>query len=181
MKQSCIHIYCGDGKGKSTAVTGLAVRAAGSGRRVIFTQFMKDGKSSELKVLRELPGVTVLTCEKQFGFFWNMTDEQKKEAAAAYQALFDRATELAVREDAFLLVMDEFMSCYNHGMLNREKALDFLKNRPEGLEVALTGRDPARSFWNWPIMSPRCGKSSIPLIRVYMPGRESSCRRRTGA
>ena len=78
MKQSCIHIYCGDGKGKSTAVTGLAVRAAGSGRRVIFTQFMKDGKSSELKVLRELPGVTVLTCEKQFGFFWNMTDEQKK-------------------------------------------------------------------------------------------------------
>ena len=73
-----LHIYCGDGKGKSTAVTGLAVRAAGSGRRVIFTQFMKDGKSSELKVLRELPGVTVLTCEKQFGFFWNMTDEQKK-------------------------------------------------------------------------------------------------------
>ena len=143
MKQSCIHIYCGDGKGKSTAVTGLAVRAAGSGRRVIFIQFMKDGKSSELKVLRELPGVTVLTCEKQFGFFWNMTDEQKKEAAAAYQALFDRATELAVREDAFLLVMDEFMSCYNHGMLNREKAQDFLKNRPEGLEVALTGRDPA--------------------------------------
>lgn len=78
MKQSCIHIYCGDGKGKSTAVTGLAVRAAGSGRRVIFIQFMKDGKSSELKVLRELPGVTVLTCEKQFGFFWNMTDEQKR-------------------------------------------------------------------------------------------------------
>ena len=115
MKQSCIHIYCGDGKGKSTAVTGLAVRAAGSGRRVIFTQFMKDGKSSELKVLRELPGVTVLTCEKQFGFFWNMTDEQKKEAAAAYQALFDRATELAVREDAFLLVMDEFMSSRHAG------------------------------------------------------------------
>ena len=92
MKQSCIHIYCGDGKGKSTAVTGLAVRAAGSGRRVIFTQFMKDGKSSELKVLRELPGVTVLTCEKQFGFFWNMTDEQKKEAANAYQELMASAT-----------------------------------------------------------------------------------------
>lgn len=89
MKQSCIHIYCGDGKGKSTAVTGLAVRAAGSGRKVIFTQFMKDGKSSELKVLRELPGVTVLTCEKQFGFFWNMTDEQKKEAGCRLSALFD--------------------------------------------------------------------------------------------
>ena len=85
----------------------------------------------------------MLTCEKQFGFFWNMTDEQKKEAADAYQELFDKATDLAVKEDAFLLVMDEFMSCYNHGMLNQEKAMDFLKNRPEGLEVALTGRDPA--------------------------------------
>ena len=84
----------------------------------------------------------MLTCEKQFGFFWNMTDEQKKEAANAYQELFDKATELAVKENAFLLVMDEFMSCYNHGMLNREKALEFLKNRPESLEVALTGRDP---------------------------------------
>ncbi len=143
MKKSCIHIYCGDGKGKSTAVTGLAVRATGSGKKVIFAQFMKDGKSSELKILRGLPGVTVLTCEKQFGFFWNMTEEQKKEAADAYQELFDQATELAIREDAFLLVMDEFMSCYNHGMLNQEKAVEFLKNRPEGLEVALSGRDPS--------------------------------------
>lgn len=143
MKQSCIHIYCGDGKGKSTAVTGLAVRAAGSGKKVIFTQFMKDGSSSELKVLRTLPGMTVLTCEKRLGFVWNMNEEQKKEAAAAYQELFDRATRLAVEEEAFLLVMDEFNSCYNYGMLNHEKALSFLKNRPEGLEVALTGRDPA--------------------------------------
>ncbi len=145
-KQSCIHIYCGDGKGKSTAVTGLAVRAAGSGKKVIFTQFMKDGTSSELKVLKTLPGVTVLTCEKRLGFVWNMNEEQKKEAAAAYQEVFDRATELAVKEDAFLLVMDEFMSCYNYGMLNHEKALSFLKNRPEGLEVALTGRDPAEEL-----------------------------------
>lgn len=68
MKKSCVHIYCGDGKGKSTAVMGLAVRAAGCGKNVVLTQFLKDGKSSELNILRELPQVTVLTCEKQFGF-----------------------------------------------------------------------------------------------------------------
>ena len=49
----------------------------------------------------------------------------------------------AKEENAFLLVMDEFMAAYNHGMIDREKALAFLKGRPEGLEVALTGRDPA--------------------------------------
>ncbi len=143
MKKSCIHIYCGDGKGKSTAVMGLALRAAGSGKKVVLTQFLKDGKSSELAILRELPQITVLTCGKQFGFIWNMTEEQKKEARAAYQELFDRAVRTAKEEGAFLLVMDEFMAAYNHEMIDRTKALDFLKERPEGLEVALTGRDPA--------------------------------------
>ena len=143
MGKSCIHIYCGDGKGKSTAVMGLALRAAGSGQKVVLTQFLKNGKSSELNILRELPQVTVLTCPKQFGFFWKMTEEQKKEAGKAYQELFDKAVRAAVEEDAFLLVMDEFIAAYNHGMVNQEKALAFFKERPEGLEVALTGRDPA--------------------------------------
>lgn len=143
MKKSCIHIYCGDGKGKSTAAMGLALRAAGSGKKVVVTQFLKDGSSSELKILRTLPNVTVLTCQRQFGFFWNMTEDQKKEAAAAYQQLFEEAVKTAEKEEAFLLVMDEFMAAYRHEMIDREQALAFLKNRPEGLEVALTGRDPA--------------------------------------
>jgi cob(I)alamin adenosyltransferase len=143
MKQSCIHIYCGDGKGKTTAAMGLAVRAAGSGRKVVVTQFLKDGSSSELKILRELPQIQVVSCERQFGFFWNMTQEQKEEAKAAYTELFEQVTELAIREQAFLLVMDEFIATYNHGLLDREKALKFLKEKPEGLEVVLTGRDPA--------------------------------------
>ena len=138
-----VHLYWGDGKGKTTAAMGLALRALGHGRRVVVVQFLKDGTSSELKILRELPQVSVLTCEKQFGFFWNMSEEQKEEARAAYQELFDRAVRMASEEHAFLLVMDEFMAAYNHGMIDQTKALAFLKEKPEGLEVALTGRDPA--------------------------------------
>lgn len=143
MKQSCIHIYCGDGKGKSTAAMGLALRAAGSGEKVLVTQFLKDGTSSELKILRELPGVRVLTCEKKFGFFWNMTKEQKAQAKDAYEKLFEKAVRTAAEENVFLLVMDEFIAAYNHGMIDQKKALAFLKERPEGLEVVLTGREPA--------------------------------------
>lgn len=143
MKKSCIHIYCGDGKGKSTAAMGLALRSAGSGEKVLVTQFLKDGTSSELKILRELPGVQVLTCEKKFGFFWNMTEEQKAQAKDAYEELFEKAVKTAVEENVFLLVMDEFIAAYNHGMIDQKKALAFLKERPEGLEVVLTGREPA--------------------------------------
>ncbi len=143
MKQSCIHIYCGDGKGKSTAAMGLALRAAGSGEKVLITQFLKDGTSSELKILKTLPQIKVLTCEKNFGFFWNMTEKEKEEARKAYRGLFDQATETARQEQVFLLVMDEFTAAYNHGLLDQEKALAFLKERPKNLEVVLTGRNPA--------------------------------------
>ena len=66
MKKSCIHIYCGDGKGKTTAAMGLALRAAGSGRPVVLAQFLKDGTSSELNILRQLPKVQVAVCEERF-------------------------------------------------------------------------------------------------------------------
>lgn len=143
MAQSCIHIYCGDGKGKSTAAMGLALRAAGSGKKVLVTQFLKDGSSSELNILRELPNVQVLTCPRQFGFFWNMTEEQKAEAKSAYEELFEKAVQIATEEGVFLLVMDELIVAYNHGLLDRERVLSFLREKPEGLEVVLTGRDPA--------------------------------------
>lgn len=143
MKQSCIHIYCGDGKGKSTAAMGLALRAAGSGEKVLVTQFLKDGTSSELKILREISGVRVLTCNKKFGFFWNMTEKEKVQAKNAYEELFEKAVQTVRQENIFLLVMDEFIAAYNHGMIDQKKALAFLKEKPENLEVVLTGRDPA--------------------------------------
>lgn len=143
MKKSCIHIYCGDGKGKTTAAMGLAVRAAGNGKKVVLTQFLKDGSSSELNILRELPQIQVLNCTKKFGFFWNMSEEQKEEARKSYMDLFEEAVRETIGSHAFLLVMDEFLAAYNHGMIDREKALNFLKDKPEDLEVVLTGRDPA--------------------------------------
>ncbi|EHI60209.1 hypothetical protein HMPREF9473_01796 [ [Hungatella hathewayi WAL-18680] len=76
-----VHIYCGDGKGKTTAAIGLAVRAAGRGKKVVIARFLKTEDSGEVEVLRSIPGITVLPCEKTFGFYFQMTEEQKREAA----------------------------------------------------------------------------------------------------
>ena len=135
-----IHIYCGDGKGKTTAAVGLCVRAAGSGMRVLFTQFFKDGSSGEVRVLREIPGVSTLHAQENYGRAAGMNEADRAAAARTYTALLHTALDRAGGVD--LLVLDEAISTYNHAMLDRGELLDFLRHKPESLEVVLTGRNP---------------------------------------
>ena len=83
-----IHIYCGDGKGKTTAAVGLAVRAAGAGKKVLFAQFFKDGTSSEISVLESLPGVETVHPGLHYGFYRNLSDTKKAELGENYRAMF---------------------------------------------------------------------------------------------
>ena len=85
-----IHIYCGDGKGKTTAAMGAAVRAAGRGYRVLILRLLKTDDSGEVKALSSLCGIRLLPCLRSFGFSWNMTPEQKKEAAVYYSGQLER-------------------------------------------------------------------------------------------
>lgn len=68
-----IHIYCGDVKGKTTALLGLALRAAGSGKKVLLLQFFKDGKSAEFASLAHVPGIEVVPQTRTFGFSWTLS------------------------------------------------------------------------------------------------------------
>ena len=73
-----IHIYCGDGKGKTTASIGLAVRMAGYGKKVLFMQFLKGSYTGELEILQKSENITVMRCDKNYGFFRSMTDSDKE-------------------------------------------------------------------------------------------------------
>ena len=141
MDKGLIHIYTGDGKGKTTCCVGLTIRCAGNGGHVLFTQFLKDNKSSELKVLKDIPGVHLLLCDKALGFTFKMNDEQKAEVRKVCNAHFDRVTKAAMEENVDLLVMDEMMATYNGGYVDKEKVIDFLKNKLESMEVVMTGRN----------------------------------------
>ena len=137
-----IHIYCGDGKGKTTAALGLALRAAGRGLKVLIVRFMKTDDSGEITALKSVPGIRLVLCAKSFGFSWNMTEQQKAEAASYYSALFGKCWEEACR-DCDLVVFDEMMSVVTGGFVPEEAVLQALDRKPEGLEVVLTGRGPS--------------------------------------
>ena len=140
-----IHLYCGGGKGKTTAAVGLTVRCAGRGNKVVFAQFLKDGTSGECRVLAKL-GVTVLAANPVGKFSFRMTEEEKAETAAALGRTFDAATGFAVRERATLLVLDEVCAAVNCGFLPEKTLTEFLESRPDSLEVVLTGRDPSENL-----------------------------------
>ena len=74
--EGLVHLYCGEGKGKTTAAVGLCARAAGSGKRVLFVQFFKDGTSSENASLRLLPTVHTMHEPRYFGRVSNMGKEE---------------------------------------------------------------------------------------------------------
>ena len=92
----------------STAAMGLALRAAGAGKRVLVLQFFKDGSSSEVQALDRFDNVEVVAHRKQFGFFWTLSDAEKEEARVYYTALLE---EVMAKSGAYgLLVLDEAMS-----------------------------------------------------------------------
>lgn len=141
-----IHIYCGDGKGKTSAAIGLAVRAAGSGMKVLFARFLKNESSGELKILDEISQIKVLHLEKSYGFFQTLSEAEQKEVRRMYSRLWKQILNEVSRGDWNVLVIDEFMAAYRYGLIDRDEALCFLRKKPEYLEVVLTGRDPDRAL-----------------------------------
>ena len=136
-----IHIYCGDGKGKTTAAMGLAVRMAGSGGGVLIGQFFKDGSSSEIRAISSLSGVEIAHPRLHFGRFGTMTGPQKEELRTCYGEFLQ---EIIRRSPSFdLIVLDESVSAYMYGMLEHETLLVFLRREGQNREIVLTGRDPA--------------------------------------
>lgn len=138
-----IHVYCGDGKGKTTTGMGLCARAAGYGYKVLIYQFMKDNKTSERKVLESVENITWIDGLELEKFSFQMTEKEKEERRNFYAEQLRKVTKEAVEGEYDVLFMDEAIYTIRAGLLEEQLVLDFLENKPEKLEVILTGRDPS--------------------------------------
>lgn len=141
-----LHIYCGDGKGKTTAALGLAIRAVGSGMRVCFVQFLKGGHTSELESLARLPGITVRRCDRDYGFSFRLTEEKRAQLLQCHNALLTGAAEMLRSGSAEMLVLDEFFAAWNGNLFDRTLAERLVAECPASVELVLTGRDPDTRF-----------------------------------
>jgi cob(I)alamin adenosyltransferase len=137
-----IHVYIGDGKGKTTASIGLCVRAAGRDKNVLFAQFLKSGTTGEEQSLKKL-GVEVIRSTIHLGFTHQMNEEEKAACRNEQQKILGRVREAIEAGKIDLAVLDEVIDALNTNMLDEADLRSFVENKPEEVELVLTGRRPA--------------------------------------
>jgi len=138
MDKGLIHIYTGDGKGKTTAAIGISLRAKSSGLNVLFVQFFKEKDSgSEISLLGKI-GIGTIIFEKVKSPYFNpdiAKDTLRKEVRAALA----RLTEIFTENLFDLIVLDEFICLISEDVLSERQAEDFVGRKPDKLELVLTG------------------------------------------
>jgi len=135
--QGCVQVYTGDGKGKTTAALGLALRAAGAGLKVYLAQFVKGMHYSELDALDRFKDLITV---KQYGrdcFIYGQPEEQ--DIQAARRGLEE--TRRTMSSGAYdMIILDEANIATHYSLFSVEDLLAFIDARPPGVELVITGR-----------------------------------------
>lgn len=140
------HIYFGDGKGKTTAAVGIAVRAAGSNLKVLFVQFLKTEFSGERHVLSHLENVSLTFCPIELKFTYEMDEKEKLQASKIFKGIFDRSVTMALTQKYDMVVLDEVFEVINAGMISESEVFEFIANVPTSMEIIMTGHNPSQKF-----------------------------------
>lgn len=141
-----IHIYCGDGKGKTTAAIGLSVRAGSGGYHVIFVQFLKSWPTAELETLRALDYVTVMRGTYPAKFSKDYTESERTAVIAENNRLFHDAVSAVNPAEKTLLVFDELLGTIDAGLLDEATVIEYIERKEDTIELVLTGRNPSREL-----------------------------------
>jgi len=131
-----IQVYTGEGKGKTTASLGLAIRAVGAGLKVYIAQFCKKRQYSELKVLRKIKGIKV----EQFGrrcFIRGRPSEEDKRLA---KKGLEKVKKIIQEKKYDVVIMDEINICFYFKLLKVKELIEIIKSLPKNIEIILTGR-----------------------------------------
>ncbi|MDR0410316.1 MAG: cob(I)yrinic acid a,c-diamide adenosyltransferase [Spirochaetaceae bacterium] len=134
-----IHLYIGNGKGKTTAAAGLSVRAMGRGKMVVFTQFLKTGETGEIHSLEKL-GAKIIRGNRNFGWIKDMSAETKALCREEERRLLTETAQFSL--GAGLIVLDEALDALNAGFLDDKDIRTFIERKAGETELVITGRNP---------------------------------------
>ena len=140
-----VHLYTGDGKGKTTAAAGLAVRALSAGKTVLFCQLLKGFESGELAGLQML-GAKILRAKACGKFVSQMDNDEIELLKKKHEECFDEASRLILSGGIDVAVLDEAVDAVNLGIIREDRLLELIVSRPAHVEMIITGHKPQESL-----------------------------------
>jgi len=150
LNKGLVQLYTGDGKGKTTAAFGLALRAAGQGNKVLIYQFLKpDSLDIGERFALKISGLRLRV--ESFDVEWDLTtsleDEKKKaQAKASIKDVLKRLAETAQKRFYDVLILDEIVYCLSKGLAEIEDIRQIIEQRDPAAEIVLTGRGATKEL-----------------------------------
>ncbi|MFV1950674.1 MAG: cob(I)yrinic acid a,c-diamide adenosyltransferase [Nitrospinota bacterium] len=145
LKRGLVHVYTGDGKGKTTAALGLSMRAAGQGLHVYMIQLLKPSRlsSGEMKIAGRMGrGIKIRRLNTPW---WSLKSFEREDDKARMRKIlrkeFDDLQETILSRRYDIIIVDEIHNCLNYNLIDMDIIINLIKNRPVDVELVLTGRD----------------------------------------
>lgn len=147
LEKGYVQVYTGNGKGKTTAAVGQAVRSAGNGLKVYMLQFLKTDPTGELEIAKLLGDkFQIFRFESKKGFFWTLKDEEKAVLKEEVNRAYNFAMEVIKNNSCDVFILDEIMGILSNKLLTEEQVVELIDNKPSNMELILTGRNVPASI-----------------------------------
>ena len=148
MERGIVHIYTGDGRGKSPAALGRAVQAAAAGEQVVIIQFLKGKGLEDTEFVRRLePEIKLFRFEKSDEFYEELPEEKKAEEDMNIRNGMNFAKKVLVTSECDVLILDEILGLPKEGVIEEKELIPLLESVGDGVELILTGVDRCESLW----------------------------------
>lgn len=142
LEKGLIQVYTGDGKGKTTAALGQGLRACGRGLKVCMVQFLKSGDTGELHSVEKLqPLFEIFRFERERGFFWTLSAEEKQELKEDIDKGFSFIKRVVAEDKCDILIIDELLGVLGNSLLEIDQVVELFKAKPDTMEIIVTGRN----------------------------------------
>jgi cob(I)alamin adenosyltransferase len=141
MKTGLIQIYCGDGRGKTTAAIGQAIRAASQGKTVTIIQFLKGRNEEELNFIKRLePEIKLFRFEKSDEFYDQLSQTQQSEEVMNIRNGINFARKVVQTGGCEVLILDELLGLVDNKIITMEDIREIVEHKSEDMELIFTGR-----------------------------------------
>lgn len=142
LERGYVQVYTGNGKGKTTAAVGQAVRAVGNGLKVYMLQFLKTEPTGELEVAKLIGDrFQIFRFESNKGFFWNLNEEEKKILKSEIDSAYNFAMDVIKNSSCDVFILDEIMGVLSNKLLTEEQVIELIDKKAINMELILTGRN----------------------------------------